>query len=68
MAEETVTHVFCLFSCRLFSLCALRTLDSLPGTMEVLRDVVEAVGEQVEVFVDGGIMTGQDVFKALAYG
>lgn len=45
-----------------------RVLDQCPSTAEVLPEIVDAVGNDVEVFVDGGIRTGVDVFKALALG
>lgn len=45
-----------------------RVLGQCPGTAEVLPEIVEAVGEKAVVFVDGGIRTGVDVFKALALG
>ncbi len=45
-----------------------RVLDHCPGTAEVLAEIVDIVGGQIKVFVDGGIRTGQDVFKALALG
>ena len=38
------------------------------GTAEMLPEVVDAVGERVEVFMDGGIRRGTDVLKALALG
>jgi L-lactate dehydrogenase (cytochrome) len=34
----------------------------------VLQDIVDAVGDKVEVHFDGGIRSGQDVFKAVAMG
>lgn len=43
-------------------------LDSTPATIRVLPSVVEAVGDQVEVLLDGGIRRGSDVAKALAMG
>lgn len=43
-------------------------LDGARATLESLPEVVSAVGGQVEVLVDGGIRTGQDVAKALALG
>ena len=45
-----------------------RQLYGVPATLEVLPEVVEAVGERVEVFLDGGIRRGVDVLKALALG
>lgn len=45
-----------------------RVLDQCPATAEVLRDIVEAVGEDMTVLVDGGIRSGTDIFKALALG
>lgn len=45
-----------------------RVLDQCPATAEVLDDIVEAVGGRMKIFVDGGIRTGVDVFKALAMG
>ncbi len=45
-----------------------RQLDTSPATIEVLPEVVQAVGSQVEVYVDGGIRRGTDVLKALALG
>lgn len=45
-----------------------RQLDgAIPGIL-ALPDVVEAVGDRAEVFVDGGIRRGTDVVKALALG
>jgi L-lactate dehydrogenase (cytochrome) len=45
-----------------------RQLDSAPGTLEVLPEIVEAVGDELEVFLDGGVRRGTDVAKALALG
>jgi 4-hydroxymandelate oxidase len=45
-----------------------RQLDTAPATIDVLPEVVDAVGERVEVLVDGGIRRGTDVVKALALG
>ena len=43
-------------------------LDGTPATIRVLQPIAEAVGEQVEVLLDGGIRRGSDVVKALALG
>lgn len=45
-----------------------RQVDSVPGSIEALPEVVNAVGDRVEIFMDGGITQGTDVFKALALG
>lgn len=45
-----------------------RVLDQCPATAEVLADIADAVGGRIKVFVDGGLRTGLDVFKALALG
>jgi L-lactate dehydrogenase (cytochrome) len=45
-----------------------RQLDSVPSTVRALPDVVDAVGGQIEVLVDGGIRTGLDVVKMVALG
>ncbi len=48
-----------------------RVLDQCPATAEVLPSIVRAVresGSRMKIFVDGGIRTGVDVFKALALG
>ncbi len=45
-----------------------RQLDGALSTIRALPAIVRAVGERTEVFVDGGIRSGQDVLKALALG
>ena len=45
-----------------------RVLDNCPATAEVLPEIADAVGGKMKIFVDGGIRTGMDVFKALALG
>jgi isopentenyl diphosphate isomerase/L-lactate dehydrogenase-like FMN-dependent dehydrogenase len=45
-----------------------RQLDSVPAALDVLPEVVEAVGQRVEVLLDGGVRRGTDVLKALALG
>lgn len=45
-----------------------RQLDSVAPSVEALVEVVAAVGDQVEVLVDGGIRRGTDVVKAVALG
>ncbi|QUH04099.1 mycofactocin biosynthesis FMN-dependent deaminase MftD [Saccharopolyspora erythraea] len=43
-------------------------LDSTPATIRVLPSVLDAVGDQIEVLLDGGVRRGSDVVKALAMG
>ncbi|MBU9452083.1 alpha-hydroxy-acid oxidizing protein [Burkholderia multivorans] len=45
-----------------------RQLDGAPSTIEALPPIVEAVGTQIEVWLDSGIRSGQDVLKAIALG
>jgi len=45
-----------------------RQLDGAPSSISVLPKVVDAVGAQTEVMFDGGIRSGQDLFRALARG
>lgn len=45
-----------------------RQLDGTSSSIRALPDVVEAVGDRIEVLFDGGIRTGQDLLKALALG
>ncbi|KAI8497569.1 Hydroxyacid oxidase 1 [Branchiostoma belcheri] len=45
-----------------------RQLDGVPATIDVLPDIVQAVGGETEVYLDGGVRTGTDVLKALALG
>jgi len=45
-----------------------RQLDGAPSSIEVLPEIVDSVGSQVEIMFDGGIRTGMDVMRALALG
>ncbi|MDR2239521.1 MAG: L-lactate dehydrogenase [Zoogloeaceae bacterium] len=45
-----------------------RQLDGAPSAISVLPRVVDAVGDKLEVLMDGGVRGGQDVAKALARG
>ena len=45
-----------------------RQLDGAPSTIEALPAVVDAAGSRIEVWMDSGIRSGQDVLKALALG
>ncbi|MFE5028194.1 pre-mycofactocin synthase MftD [Streptomyces sp. NPDC056656] len=43
-------------------------LDTTPATIRILPSIAEAVGDDIEVLLDGGIRRGGDVAKALALG
>lgn len=45
-----------------------RQLDGAPASIEALPAIVAAVGSKLEVWMDGGIRSGQDVLKAWALG
>ena len=45
-----------------------RQLDGAPSSIAALPAIVAAVGDQIEVWMDGGIRSGQDVLKAWALG
>jgi len=45
-----------------------RQLDSVLSTARALPEIADAVGDRVEVLVDGGVRTGLDVVKMLALG
>jgi L-lactate dehydrogenase (cytochrome) len=45
-----------------------RQLDTAPATLEVLPEIVHAVGGDAEIILDGGVRRGTDIAKALALG
>ncbi|MEO8298513.1 MAG: alpha-hydroxy acid oxidase [Burkholderiales bacterium] len=45
-----------------------RQLDGAPSSIEVLPEIADVVGSRIEVWMDGGIRSGQDVLKAWALG
>ncbi|XP_006184351.1 hydroxyacid oxidase 2 isoform X1 [Camelus ferus] len=45
-----------------------RQLNDVPASIDALMEVVAAVKGKIEVYVDGGVRTGNDVLKALALG
>ncbi len=45
-----------------------RQLDGAPSSIAALPAIAEAVGDRIEVWMDGGIRSGQDVLKAWALG
>ncbi len=45
-----------------------RQLDGAPSSIAALPKIADAVGSDIEVLFDGGVRSGQDVFRALALG
>lgn len=45
-----------------------RQLDGAPAALDILPDVVQAVGSEIEILIDGGITRGSDIIKAMALG
>ncbi|WP_375566621.1 L-lactate dehydrogenase [Oceaniradius stylonematis] len=45
-----------------------RQLDGAAASIDVLAPIVDAVGDRIEIHMDSGIRSGQDVFKAIALG
>ena len=45
-----------------------RQLDGAPSSIAALPAIVDAIGEKCEVWMDGGIRTGQDILRAVALG
>ena len=45
-----------------------RQLDGAQSSISALPEVVRTVGDRIEVLMDGGVRSGQDVIKALALG
>ncbi|MBD82843.1 MAG: alpha-hydroxy-acid oxidizing enzyme, partial [Oceanibulbus sp.] len=45
-----------------------RQLDGALSSIRMLPEILDAVGDQIEVHLDGGIRSGQDVLKAMAMG
>ena len=45
-----------------------RQLDGAPATIDALPSIAQAVGKDIEVWMDSGIRSGQDVLKARALG
>jgi L-lactate dehydrogenase (cytochrome) len=45
-----------------------RQLDGAPATIDALPAIIAAAGKDIDIWMDGGIRSGQDVFKAMALG
>jgi len=67
-AEDAKTAASCGADAIVVSNHGGRQLDGTVSSIRALPEIVEVVKDQVEVWVDGGITSGQDVLKALALG
>ena len=67
-AEDTALAAACEVDGVIVSNHGGRQLDGTDGTIEVLAECVEAAAGRCDVFMDGGIRRGKDVYKALALG
>ena len=45
-----------------------RQLDGAPSSISILPEIVDAVGHKIEIHLDSGIRSGQDILKAVALG
>ncbi len=45
-----------------------RQLDGAPSSISMLPKIADALGSDIEIMFDGGIRSGQDLFRALALG
>ncbi len=45
-----------------------RQLDGTTSSISALHPIAQAVGNEIEVMFDGGIRSGQDILRALAFG
>ena len=45
-----------------------RQLNSGPVPLELLPEVVAAVGDKIDVYIDGAVISGQDAYAAIALG
>ncbi len=67
-ADDALAAVDCGADAILVSNHGGRQLDSVASSISKLPDVVAAVGNQAEVYMDGGVRSGVDVVKAVALG
>lgn len=67
-AEDAILSVNYGASAILVSNHGARQVDGIPATIEVLPEIVNAVKDKVEIYMDGGITQGTDAFKALGLG
>jgi L-lactate dehydrogenase (cytochrome) len=66
--EDIRAAVDCGVSAVILSNQGARHFDTAPATLDMLPEVVEAIGDRAEVIFDSGIRRGTDVLKAIALG
>lgn len=66
--EDIKRSVDCGVSAVILSNQGARHFDTAPATIEILPEVVAAVGDRIEVIFDSGIRRGTDILKAIALG
>ena len=67
-AEDAIKGLECGVDAIWVSNHGARQLDTTPATIEVLKEVCDAVQGRCEVYLDGGVTRGTDALKALALG
>ena len=67
-AEDAKKAVQCGVDAIIVSNHGGRQLDGASSSIRILPDILEAVKADVEIHMDGGIRSGQDVLKAIAMG
>jgi len=67
-AEDAARAVACGVGAVVVSNHGGRQLDHAPASLDVLAEIVDAVGDRADVLLDGGVRRGSDVVKALALG
>lgn len=67
-AEDAVLAANCGADALVVSNHGGRQLDGARASIEILPRVANAVGDRTEIMFDGGIRSGQDVFRAIALG
>ncbi|MDA9122172.1 alpha-hydroxy-acid oxidizing protein [Paracoccaceae bacterium] len=67
-AEDAKKAVQCGVDAIIVSNHGGRQLDGASSSIRILPDILEAVNADVEIHMDGGIRSGQDVLKAIAMG
>jgi isopentenyl diphosphate isomerase/L-lactate dehydrogenase-like FMN-dependent dehydrogenase len=67
-AEDAVMAVEVGARCIIISNHGGRVLDEMPGSMDVIEEIVHEVKGKISILIDGGFRNGVDILKALALG